>query len=196
MDKDIKYCSVIPDFPKNAWMVTIFILSVKDYKVIGTYPLTNLFVNLDELSLDMKQLTEHNSKKNKIKIAELVSILPVTFESLYPLKKEYWDNPGSHFDTDERIRLLRNAVEKPGFYKFLVTPDIIDNVWVYSAALPFFISSDNSLIEKFMLKSDWPVTPLAKYAAIYLLGKPCIFNWRTKEVSNLLAENRKIKNNN
>lgn len=191
MNKNIKYCSITPSFPKNAWMITIFILSVTEEKVIGTYPLTNLSISFEEISLDIKQLTEYNKKENKIKVGEFVSILPVAFESLYPLRKEFWGNPSSHFDADDRIRLLREAATQPIFYKLLVTPNILNNIWVYSAALPFFISSNNSLIEKFMLTSDWPVTPLAKYAAIYSLGEPKKYNWITKEVSNLL-NNKKI----
>jgi hypothetical protein len=82
----------------------------------------------------------------------------------------------------DRLRLFKKAADKPELYKLLVTPSFLEETWTFEAALPFFISSPLTLIERFMLSSDWPVAQEAKFSAFYTFGKPLRFNWRTKAI--------------
>ncbi len=60
MNKDIKYCSVIPDFPKNAYMniahITYKSLS-RNY--VRKYPFINLVTTLDEVVRDIHDFSKH-----------------------------------------------------------------------------------------------------------------------------------------
>lgn len=149
------------------------------------YPFINLVTTLDEIVRDINDFSKYADKEGDIVIEDICTIVPITFHSLFPLRKEFWKSPTQHYDSNDRIKLLIQAISKYELYKLLVTPSTENNFKNVSAAIPFYLSADNSLVEKFMLTSDWPVDPEAKYAAFYLLNKPKIFNWKTKQLSDI-----------
>lgn len=186
MNKDIKYCSVHPDFPKNAYMIIAHITHKSlSRSYVRKYPFINLVTTLDEVVSDINDFSRFADNKSKIIVEDICTIVPVYFHSLFPLREEFWKNPAQNYDAQERIKLLNQAISKFEMYKLLATPHIENAFETVAAAIPFYLSADNSLIEKFMLTSDWPVDPKAKYAAFYLFDKPKRFNWKTKQLSDI-----------
>ena len=196
MKKETKYCTYSPNFPEKAFVVIVHLahkLLSRDY--VRNYPLINLVPSLDEVVRDISDFSKYANKTGELIVENICTVVPVTFNSLYPLRKEFWMSPTQHYDPQERIKLLMQAISKFEMYKLLATPYEEDRIETVAATIPFYLSADDSLIEKFMLTSDWPVDNKAKYAAFYLFNKPQSFNWMTKEVSGLL-NNKEIKYNN
>lgn len=184
--KDFRYCTYTPDFPKDAYMIIAHInhksLSRNN---IQKYPFINLVTSPDEIIKDMSDLSKYADSKGEMFIEETCTIVPVTFHSLFLQREEFWGNPTQHYDQQDRIKLLIGAISQFEMYKLLATSYIENKIKTVAAAIPFYLSADNSLIEKFMLTSDWPVDAEAKHAAFYLFSQPKRFNWKTKEVTEL-----------
>lgn len=186
MNKDIKYCSVNPDFPKDAYMIITHITHKSLYRsYVQKYPFINLVTTLDEIVSDINDFSKFADNKSKIIVEDICTIVPVSFHSLFPLRKEFWKSPIQKYASQDRVKLLINAISNFEMYKLLATPYIENEFETVAAALPFYISADNSLVEKFMMASDWPVDRKAKYAAFYLFNKPKRFNWKTKQLSDI-----------
>ncbi len=186
MKKDVHYCSYTPDFPIEAYMIIanlVHRLLPKDY--IQKYPFTNLVTTLDEAVRDIIDLSKYADTKREIFIEDFCTLVPVTFHSLFPQREEFWGNPSQNYDTQTRTNLINQAVSRFELYKLLATAYIENGTKTIATAIPFYLSAENSLVEKFMLTSDWPVDPEAKYAAFYLFKEPKRFNWKTKELKDL-----------
>ena len=77
------------------------------------------------------------------------------------------------------------AVKLPQLYQILVLPQYYDKVtkkWLLSVALPFFVSSSDDQIERFMLSSKDVVDRRARYAGLYRLGRAQGMNLTTGKV--------------
>lgn len=140
---------------------------------------------MDVLKADMiTYIQEWNREKtNALNIVDTSVIVPITLQRLYPLKREFWENPSVHYDAFDRLKGFWNAVERPNFYQLLVTPLWVNKELFFHAAIPFYVSSTDRDIESFMLTSDYPVDERAKFAALYTLGIPLRFNWKTGDVT-------------
>lgn len=195
MKKDYKYCTYTPNFPKDAYMIIAHITHKSlSRSYVRKYPFINLVTTLDEVVSDINDFSKFADNKSEIMLEDICTIVPVYFHSLFPLREEFWKSPTQNYDAQERIKLLSQAISKFEMYKLLATPHIENEFETVAAAIPFYLSADNSLIEKFMLTSDWPVDPKAKYAALYLFNKPKRFNWKTKEITDLNNEIRNYNN--
>lgn len=192
MKIDIKYCSYTPDFPKNAFMIISHLIHKSlPHDYIQKYPFINLVSNLDEIVEDLSDLSKYADSKGEMIVTDTCTVVPVSFHSLYELHEEFWMKPTHHYDPDDRIKLLIQAISQYEMYKLLVTPHIEDKIETVAAAIPFYLSAENTLIEKFMLTSDWPVDAKAKYAAFYLFNEPRRFNWKTKEITDIIIRKEK-----
>lgn len=186
MHKEIKYSTYNPVFPKNAFLIIAHITHKSlPQGNFQKYPFINLDSTLEEVASDIGEFSEYARKKGEMSVADTCTLVPVTFHSLFPLRKEYWSDPTQHYDAQDRIKLLISAISHFAMYKLLVTPYIENNIRSVAAAIPFFLSEGNKLIEKFMLTSDWPVDEQAKNAAFYLFDKPKSFNLKTKEIADI-----------
>lgn len=192
--KDFRYCTYTPVFPKNAYMIIAHInhksLSRNN---IQKYPFINLVTSPDEIIKDISDLSKYADSKGEMFIEDTCTIVPVTFHSLFLQREEFWGNPTQHYDPDDRIKLIIQAISRFEMYKLLTTSYIENKIKTVAAAIPFYLSADNSLIEKFMLTSDWPVDAKAKYAAFYLFNNPKSFNWKTKEVTDIIKKGKNDK---
>lgn len=195
MKKDFNYCTYTPDFPKNAYMtIAHFHNKALPNDYLYRYPFINLVTSLDEIVRDMTDFSTA-ARKEKVLIEDICTIVPVTFHDLYPQREEFWGIPTQHYDPQDRIKLLIQAVSQYKMYKLLATAYIDNKIKTVAAAIPFYLSADNSLIERYMLTSDWPVDPKAKYAAFYLFNKPIRFNWKTGKITSLEISRENIIQN-
>lgn len=177
------YCSKVARFPKEAYLNYVFY--AKDEDIVMLYPFEVVYPSITTLQNSMKKYAFDWNKEiaNGMEIIDVSIIVPITLETLYPLRKEFWDNPTYHFDDLDRFRGFWRAAAKPSFYKVIVTPQWIGTRVSFQAIIPFYITATRKDIDTFMLYSDYPVDEAAKYAAIYTIGTPLRFNWRTGDVS-------------
>lgn len=179
-----EFCYLEPDYPKKAYIATLFLIYQEK---INIFPLRGITTSLDETASYIKEIVDDfREKTDQIEIPEDCSLIPITFSSLLPLKKEYWDNPTDHYMTEERERLFINLYRNPLMHEMLVTPEYYDedsDLWYLDATLPLKAGTPEPVIEQFMLSSTVQVDYRAKHAAIYTLSEPKRFNWLTKEVS-------------
>ncbi len=120
-----------------------------------------------------------------VKVPPTLILLPVVFYSLYPLKRKYWCKSSLSRKID-RSRWFWLVADNPKPYMLLATPAFFDKKsgeWEFSAALPLPLTASDGDIEKLIMGFDYPVDEKAKYAALYIFGKPLKFNWRTGEMS-------------
>jgi len=189
--RKIEYCTLDIEYPKTAFICFLFYL--KDSLPQAILRISHIFTSKDEASYYIGKYIESARAKIKLEIHDITILIPLYFQSLYPLKKEYWRKPTQKYE-DDSIKLMRvffPVLEKPEFYKLLVTPLLIqDNKWIFRAAAPFLISADKSVIERFLLTSDWTIDTRVKNAALYTFGEPSSFNWKTKEI---IAPEREIE---
>lgn len=190
--KSISYCSRAAKFPQKAYMHYVF-YSTKE-EIIMIYPFESIYKDMDELRHDMIDYIDMwmEEKANGIEIVDSSLIVPITFDKLYPLQKNFWDDPTLHYDAFARLKSFWNAAEKPSLYQLVVTPSWSGKKLVFHAAIPFFVSATDADIGRFMLTSDYPVDERAKYAAIYQFGTPLRFNWKTGELKETTLKNQEI----
>ncbi len=184
MPKNTNYCSMEPLFPKSAFMLYVFVL--QNGNTLGTVPVDAIYKTAQEASLGVMQTIEQFSNVDKVvTLAEECLLFPLRFESLYPLKEEYWKNPQLKYTSHMRMNTFNKVMDYPSFFSLLVTPLSYDDSkksWLYHPALPLNSSRDISLIEKFMRESDHVVEPRAKNAAIYRIDGKLRFNWKDNKI--------------
>lgn len=151
-------------------------------------------ITLSQLFTDKKQAIK--IIKGTIKGAGVTTIdIPyesiltyLTFESLIPLKKEYWENPTMKYDSWERNHLFMKMALHPQLYKILVVPVYIDEKdQALDAVLPMQRVTDK-IIENFMMSSDQIVDERSKYAAIYTFDHRMKFDWKTGEITEVIHD--------
>lgn len=184
MSETDEYCRLIPIFPKNAFLLYIFILHQDN--ILATIPMEPIYKTLKKAAKGVKDLISHFDSIDKtITIPEESLIFPLSFKTLYPLKRDFWKKPEISYNPQTRLKTFNKAFEYPDFFSLLVTPLIFDRNlknWHFNAALPIISNTKQAMIEKFMFKSDYVVEPKAKYAAIYQIEKKVRFNWKTCKV--------------
>lgn len=178
-----EFCSRTPQFPLRAYIVYFFMS--EENKMSMVYPLESIYKTVSEIQSAAQNYAAALEEKDTMDIVHTAVIIPINFDRLYNLKQEFWDNPILHYDEIDRMRAFLHVAEKPQLYKLVVTPMWYEEELHLSAAIPFYISSADSEIDKFMFTSDYPVDERAKYAAIYTLGTPLRLNWKTGEISEL-----------
>lgn len=175
-----QYCYLEPIFPKEGFVVLVFIF--KDDTIIGLEALSKLFLSPYEASEQIKkEIIQMVDSKEEITatIAPDGVIIPVHFLSLYPLRREYWENPVVHYDIVDRTRLFNEVMKATTEYQLLVTPQYVDEegIQFLDVAFPFDDIETMKSVEMFMRTSDQVVDQRAKSAAIYTFGKKQKFNW-------------------
>lgn len=71
MKKDFKYCSVNPDFPKNAYMIIAHIThKLLSRSYVRKYPFTNLVTTLDEIVRDINDFSKEADDRGNIDVIE------------------------------------------------------------------------------------------------------------------------------
>ncbi len=177
------YCYRIASFPKEAYMNYVFYGRNEDIAML--YPFETVYPSIENLAEEMRNYSFEWNKEmaNGMEIIDVSIIVPLVFHSLYPLRREFWNNPTMNFDDLDRFRGFWKAAAKPHFYKVVVTPQWLRKQVAYHAVVPFYITAQVRDIDAFMMHSDYPVDERAKYAAIYTIGTPLRFNWKTGELS-------------
>ncbi len=176
MINDSLYCSEDVAYPiaANAALLSIS----RPNGSIVLYPCRKVHVQIEEIVRDIKELeTVLTSDGERYSILESCIILPLRFSRLLALKKEYWSNPTETFADANRSNPFVKSIYNFQMFSMLVTPSKDGDVWRYLAALPLPNSTSDSLIEQFMLHSDWPVAETAKHSALYSLEQPFVYNW-------------------
>lgn len=192
-----KYCYLLPDFPKKAFILIPFFL-VKEN--IDIFPIHKVCETVEDLCEYMNNFAEEIKTRHKdLKVLEVCAILPIKFKSLYPLRREYWENSSIEYGYDERKHLFVALLANPSIHDFLVTPSRYmkkENYWELSAALPIKMGTSEDVIEQFMLSSDMSVNAKASHAAIYSVGKGQTLNWITKKIERTNIPPLAAKSNN
>jgi len=184
------FCSQEPNFPEHGFMTFLFIMHQEN--TLGVYPLITLFTSMSEVGPTIEEILDKANPEDGAVISESAIVVPVTFLSRYPLRREFWTNPSHHFDDDNRIKEFMPILTKYQFYQLLVTPaSYKKEAWIFHATIPFLISMPGSFVENFMLLSDWPVDQSAKSAGIYAFGQPQRYNWKTQEICRFDEETNK-----
>lgn len=184
-----KYCYLTPDFPKKAFMVALFFSTEK--VPLMTLPLSGVSTSIDNVSRTVTDFLEglkKNKYGSKAEIINMAILVPITFQKLVPLKKEFWHKHTNDPKFLDKITAFAPALSYPNLYKLLVLPSgYIENLnhWEFSAAFPFSVFSDDPEIEKFMFASKDVVEIKAKYAALYSFENPKKLNLKTGEVSEI-----------
>lgn len=188
--KKEKYCYLTPNFPKEAFMVAVFFTSTITPLMIT--PLSAISENIDDVIERINEfvkelkITDNKNAKEIMEVIDRGVLIPITFQKLFPLKKEHWTKAVKDPNLLDRIFAFLPAMNKPQFYKLLVVPyGHVKKHWEFSIAYPFSIFSEDSEIEKFIYGSEQVVDIGAKYAAIYSFGVPKRLNWKTGEVSEI-----------
>lgn len=183
MKKTKDYCSLTPVFPDKAYLIYIFILH--NGQLVALLPLDTIFSDPDTAIEGVKAaISQLDPVSQNMTILEECIIIPMQYQSLFSLKKEYWKKPVLHYSPQVRAKTFLPVIENPLFFSILVTPFVFDDttsIWHFSAALPLINPPDTKEIEKFMYQSDHVVEIRAKNAAIYSLENKLRFNWKTGE---------------
>lgn len=176
MSESINFCSEDVSYP----IVThAAVLSVaKPDGSVLLFPNRKIHVQVESIVRDIKELEAVLTKDGETySILQSCIILPLRLSRLLPLKKEYWANPTAIFAESNRSSTFMKAIYNPSLFTMLVTPSKEGDIWRYLAALPIPISSSDSVIEQFMLHSDWPVAETAKQCSIYTIEQPFLYDW-------------------
>lgn len=178
-----EYCSVKPKFPKKLYFAGIF-LGGNDQIIF--LPFHQTFTTIKKLDAYLKEVYEEfKSMGADAVIPPETIVIPMTLESLIPLKREYWEGEHQEFSRDERTHLFLQFVKTPQLHKVLVTPQYYDQKkdhFEFDAAMPMKISAGEKELEHFMYHSDYPVNESASHAAFYISEKSMRYNFETKEL--------------
>lgn len=187
--KDKRFCYLTPDFPKSAYIVVLFFKTKK--APLMTLPLSNIFTSIEDISTAIDDFYKHlfKSKHGKnTEIMESAILIPITFQKLFPLKKDYWEIHTENLKFVDKILAFVPALANPHLYKLLVVPCAYIkklNHWEFAVNYPFSIFTQDSEIEEFMYASKDVVEIKAKYAAFYSLGNPKRYHLETGEVTEI-----------
>ncbi len=188
------YCSLTPEFPKKAFMLFLFIL--QEDNVLGSVPMESIYTTPKNAAYGVGQAMSHfNSLDKTITVPEECLLIPLSLNSLYPLKKGFWKKPEIKYDSQIRMKTFTKVLEYPEFFSLLVTPFSYEqdsNKWYLNATIPLPATNNSSIIEQFMLKSDQVVESKAKYAAIYNIEGKLRFNWQTNEMKRFDDSARRV----
>jgi hypothetical protein len=184
MARKIKFCYLEPPFPKKGFLVFIYLFHPEYPDKCLFYPLESLFKTLEDTQKGVKRLVRI-MKKQGFDIPKKALLIPMELLSLYPLRKEFWEGPGSLdcSDPNFRMRSFIECLNNRVLYKILVLPTHKHgSKWVLFAATPFNLNTTNEGIDNFMKMSDIRVEYCAKHAAFYSFGESVGFNWKTREI--------------
>lgn len=189
-NKKEKCCYLTPNYPKEAFMVVLFFTSKEIPLMI--IPLSTISKNIDDAIESIYNFVEslkNTENEDAKKISEVIDIgvlLPITFQKLFPLKKDYWTKTSKESVIDDKILAFLPVINNPHFYKLLVVPyGHIKKHWEFCVSYPFSMFSEDLEIEKFIYRSNQVVDIEAKYAAVYSFGAPKRLNWKTGEISDI-----------
>lgn len=181
-----KYCYLDPKFPKEAFLLYIFLFHKVQEKPIGLIPFDGIYKSPDEAADAVPPVVEKAAMDTSYIHPDGV-LVPIRFHSHYPLRKEFWVEPTMKYEGFDRSLLFMPVIRSPELYHVLVVPQFIKGKkTIFNPALPLKNINDTKTIENFMLTSDLVVDGRAKYAAIYSLGKSLRFNWETRKISEVI----------
>lgn len=172
-----RFCYRKPHFPPRAFVACL--MFEKDGEFVSLYPVTNIYASQAEFLYDLKLLFTTNPHLLE-SISDTVIALPIMFQRLWPLKKEYWDTPDIKFSAIARHQQFLNMIGKHQFYHLLATPNSFTKPYTQTSAVcPFLANSSDKTIETFMKTSNYPVPPSASHAAVYSFEEDYGINWKT-----------------
>lgn len=184
--KPVAYCSLTPQYPDSAFILFLFVLHQDD--VVGIVPLDAIYETTDQAAEAAKQVFGQLHGTDQIIIPEECLIVPISRQSLYALREDFWQKPTISYTQEMRVHAFEPVAALPEMYALLVTPYTYDDAqktWYLNAALPFLPTHEKQTIETFMNTSDQVVEPRATHAAIYTIEKKMRFNWKTKEIKKI-----------
>ena len=183
-----KFCFLTPDFPKMAYIPVAHIIHLVFPELADNksyLPLEILTSSLIDPIPGMNQLEKHLQNEGDLKLDKICTLMPLYFESLIPLRREFWGGPGLNYNHKHRyVSLMRSFVDSE-FYKIMVTGFFEQNNWIFYPAVSYYVNAQAGDTEKFFFDADWAVDERSKYAAFYTIGNPLRFNWKTGEVSKI-----------
>lgn len=177
------YCSIKPKFPKKIYFASVFMISGNNTEL---FPFHEAFTSIKKLDGYLKLFREEFGKNHEdVDIPPQTIVIPLLLDSLFPLKKEYWEGEHLPYYPNDRWGQLLKFIKTPGHYKLLVTPRYYDaekEDFDLDVALPLKVNVSNETISEFMQNSNFPVNILASHSAIYAPLKPMRYNYLTKEL--------------
>ena len=178
--KKIPWCSIDPAFPERAYL-TVVMFAEKNGSLAAIYALERIVTTPeDAVSYAAKTIPELEKGNPEYMAMQTLSVFPISLSSRYPLRREFWESPDVRFSPQTRTGQFAKISKFPEAYDILVTPwELSKKQPSYLAAMALLRSTGEGVIEQFMLHSDWPVDPLAKFAAVYHMHPPEFYNWMT-----------------
>lgn len=191
-----QFCTLDPVYPSEAYIVVLAISKAETNELRFLFPMPTIYSSIDEIAQSIEKTIDETSQNSlheegELMVLDTAIVLPINLHEYYPLKKEFWNNPARHFDTQDRIKLFNKVISNPRLNMLLVTPSYFsdrEKKWYLSATLPLRLSYEDKEIENFMLSSDYPVDIRAKNAAIYSFGRPLRLKWATMELEEVENE--------
>lgn len=187
MKKDLgfRFCTREPNFPRYAFVAAIWLEAEKQNFF---YTLKQVFTNLSDMTNLAGELQKEKGDKVK-EITDLTIIIPIKLERLFPMKPEYWKKPEVKFGQWEQMNLYTKMLIDYRPYKLVVTSLGLENGKEYFLApLPVLDIDLDNKIDLFMKMSDHPVDETAKSSAVYSIGEPFGYNFKTGEIYQQIVE--------
>lgn len=183
MTDELEFCTLTPDFPEEAFMV--FLKPIKGARPLDPYPMAFIYRTLDEVNEVVTEAVQEIKESAEFNVQQHALLLPVRFESLFEMRREFWQSTSHHYDSLDRLHTFQPVARTPQFFKLLVTPTYLDESgkWHLNATLPLYHPYSTAVIEKFMFNADQSVDERARYSAVYSFGESSHYNWETQEVS-------------
>lgn len=184
------FCYLEPEFPKEAVLLSLFILEEQPLSIITLQGLFDSPVAAGEEA--QNQIAHLHTLA--VEIPEDCMLTSIQFEKLVPLKEAYWQAPSISLDIWKRNQSFAKMAVNPMLYQVLVVATFIDESEQELAAVLPMLNADEKTIENFMMMSDQVVDQKAKYAALYTVQKVMRFNWQTYEISEAAVQRSKNSN--
>lgn len=176
MDKAKKYCTVDPPFPEQGFGAII--VSTRPNRLPLPLPFDYIAPTLSELSkligFYRKILITESPQDD---FAEFCILLPLILDRRIPLRKEHWEHPDISYSPTDYIKPFFNAVDEPEMHSLIVTPSLDKDIWRFRSALPVPASTPDSVIDHFLMYSNWPVSIAAKNVGVYRFLVPKNYDW-------------------
>jgi hypothetical protein len=182
IDEEKKYATLQPPYPQRAYFAAVFVQIEGD--VAGVVPFIELRGSVADCTLAIREVLNQMQLGEETKVPDYAIVVPISLINRYPLRREFWEAPDQQYTDELRIRAFLPALNHPEFYHLIVTPWYHDEEksWTFSAAIPKLSTSNDDIVEQFMLHSTMPVDIRATDAAIYQMEAPLRLNWKTGKI--------------
>lgn len=182
MTKDIKFQSIDVPFPKKLWVTAVWLVAHDGTEL----PIRLTLVKKSKISAikyGKEAVTEIRAKYKPSNALDHITLIPLSFIKLHPLKRQYWEKGEIKLKDTDISKSFVTSLLHPASYYFLVTPTRYKNIGnklILTGAF-VFKKEDEDLLGELMKASSHPVNPEAKHVGIYEMGEPFYYDLAKKK---------------